>query len=89
MMTQAQDIGTEEETRLKMLIQARLGGRVCGLRILRRDNAFVLQGRAPTYYAKQLILHTAMQATTLTIIADEIEVSYADEGRHISCEQQL
>ncbi|GEM_PF-5910589 len=86
MMTEAQDIKFEEETRLEIHIQAQLGGRVRGLRVVRRDNGFVLQGRTPTYYAKQLVLHAAMQAATLPILADEIEVDYAPRGRHTACE---
>lgn len=86
MMTHAQDIDSEEETRLEMHIQARLSGRVRGLRVVRRDSGFVLQGRTPTYYAKQLVLHAAMQATALPILADEIEVGYVQEERHTGCE---
>ncbi len=74
MMTHAQDISSEEEARLEMRILARLSGRVRGLRVVRRDNGFILQGRTRTYYAKQLVLHAAMQATTLPILVDEIEV---------------
>lgn len=86
MMTQAQDINTEEETLLEMHIQARLSGRVRGLRVVRRDGGFVLQGRTPTYYAKQLVLHAAMQATALPILGDEIEVGHAQEERRTACE---
>ncbi len=86
MMTDAQHINSEEEIRLEMHIQARLSGRVRGIRVVRRDNGFVLQGRTPTYYAKQLVLHAAMQATTLPILADEIEVGHAQEERHTGCE---
>lgn len=86
MMTQVQDINTEEETLLEMHIQARLSHRVRGLRVVRRDNGFILQGRTPTYYIKQLVLHAAMQATTLPILADEIEVGQAWENRQTSCE---
>lgn len=86
MMTQTQDINTEEEALLEMHIQARLRGQVRGLRVVRRDNGFILQGRTPTYYAKQLVLHAAMQATTLPILADEIEVIYAQKERHTGCE---
>jgi transposase-like protein len=86
MMTRAQDINSEEEARLEMHIQARLSGRVCGLRVVRRDSGFVLQGRTRTYYAKQLVLHAAMQATALPILANEIEVYYAREERHMGCE---
>lgn len=86
MRIHAQDINSEEETRLEMHIQARLSGRVRGLRVVRRGNGFVLQGRTPTYYAKQLVLHAAMQATALPILADEIEVGYAQHERHTDCE---
>ncbi len=88
MITHAQDISSEEETRLEMHIQARLSGRVRGIRVVRRDNGFVLQGQTPTYYAKQLVLHAAMQATTLPILIDEIEVGYVREERHMGCEQK-
>jgi transposase-like protein len=84
-MAQAQDTRSEEETRLEMHIQARLSGRVRGFRVVRRDNGFVLQGRTRTYYAKQLVLHAAMQATALPILANEIEVSYAGEERRMGC----
>ncbi len=85
MMTHVQDISSEEEARLEMHIQAQLSGRVRGIRVVRRDNGFVLQGRTRTYYAKQLVLHAAMQATALPILADEIEVSYAGEERRMEC----
>lgn len=86
MTTQAQLINSEEEAQLEMLIQARLNGRVRGIRVVRRDNGFVLQGRTPTYYAKQLVLHVAMQAVTFPILADEIEVVYAQQQRHTDCD---
>jgi Putative prokaryotic signal transducing protein len=87
MTTQAQDINSEEEARLEMLIQAQLSGRVRGFRVVRRDNGFVLQGRTPTYYAKQLVLHAAMQATALPILANEIQVCYTREERRTCCEK--
>lgn len=86
MMTQTQDLNTQEEALLEMHIQARLRGQVRGIRVVRRDGGFVLQGRTPTYHAKQLVLHAAMQATTLPILADEIEVDCAREKRHTGCE---
>ncbi len=88
MTIQAQDKNSEEEAQLEMLIQARLSGQVRGLRVVRQDNGLILQGRTPTYYAKQLVLHAAMQATALPILADEIEVVYAQEQRHRECENQ-
>jgi hypothetical protein len=84
-MTHAQDTSAEEQTRLEMLIQARLGGYVRDFRVVRRDNGFVLQGRTFTYYAKQLVQHTAMMATNLPILVNEIEVSYLGEARHVGC----
>jgi hypothetical protein len=86
MRIQAPDIRSEEEIWLEMHIQARLSGRVRGIRVVRRDNGFVLQGQTPTYYAKQLVLHAAMQATTIPILVDEIEVGYVRDKRHMSCE---
>lgn len=84
-MIQAQDTRSEEEARLEMHIQARLSGRVRGIRVVRRDNGFVLQGRTRTYYAKQLVLHAAMQATALPILANEIEVCHAGVERRMGC----
>jgi hypothetical protein len=42
---------------------------------LLREDGFVLQGRAPTYYAKQLAQHAVMEASDVPIKANEIEVS--------------
>lgn len=86
MMPHAHDIDPEEEARLEILIQARLSGRVRGLRVVHRDNSIILQGRTSTYYAKQLVLHVAMQASPLPISGDEIEVDHASERRHAGCE---
>ena len=83
MTIHTQDTRSEEEVQLEMHIQAQLSGRVRGIRAVRRDNGFVLQGHVRTYYAKQLVLHAAMQATTLPILADEIEVSYAGEEQYM------
>lgn len=84
-MTHAYDANFEEETRLEMHIQARLSGRIRGLRVVRRDNGFVLQGCTSTYYAKQLVQHAAMKASNLPILANEIEVCYTRDERHSGC----
>jgi hypothetical protein len=55
-------------------IQCLLGGRVSGLRLLRWNNGLVLHGRARSYYAKQLAQEVVMRATTLPLLANEIEV---------------
>lgn len=87
-MTHAHDANFEEEARLEMHIAARLSGRVCDLRVVRRDHGFVLQGRTRTYYAKQLALHAAMTAANLPILANEIEVCYTGEERYSTIPEQ-
>jgi hypothetical protein len=63
-----------EEERLESLMQRRLGNRIRGLRVLRYAAGIVLQGRAPTYHAKQLAQHAAMELSDLPILANDIEV---------------
>lgn len=55
-------------------LQGRLGNHVCDLRVMHRDNELILQGRATTYYAKQITQHVAMEVSGLSIAANEIEV---------------
>lgn len=61
---------------LEALIQRRLLGRVSvrQFRVLVEEQGLVLQGCAPTYYAKQLAQHAAMEVSGLPILANEIEV---------------
>ena len=59
---------------LEALVQRRLGGRVRDLRVLRQDNGLILQGRVPTYHAKQLAQHAIMEADPLPIVANDLEV---------------
>jgi hypothetical protein len=61
---------------LEAHIQRRLLGRVRlrRLRVLVQKQGLVLQGCAPTYYAKQLAQHAAMEVSGLPILANEIEV---------------
>jgi hypothetical protein len=60
---------------LETHVQCRLGGRVRHFRLLASAGGLILQGHAPTYYAKQLAQHAVMAATPLPIAANEIEVS--------------
>jgi hypothetical protein len=60
---------------LEAHIQCKLGGRVRDFRVVIADKGLVLQGRARTYYAKQLAQHAVLQATPCPILANEIEVS--------------
>jgi hypothetical protein len=55
-------------------VESQLSGGVHGFRILAGHHGLVLQGRAPTYYAKQLAQQAVMAATDLPIRANEIEV---------------
>jgi hypothetical protein len=67
--------GTAELDQLEAHLQSRLNGRVRGLRLLVRGRGLILQGHAPTYYAKQLAQHALLEASSLPILANEIEVS--------------
>jgi len=56
-------------------LESRLGGRVHSFRLLFRDRGLILQGQAGSYHVKQLAQHIVMQATSLPILANDIEVS--------------
>jgi hypothetical protein len=55
-------------------MQRRLGSRVRDLRIIVRQNGMILQGRALSFYAKQLAQHAAMELAALPILANNIQV---------------
>jgi osmotically-inducible protein OsmY len=61
---------------VEAIIERQLLGRVriSGFRVLVQEQGLILQGRAPTYYAKQIAQHVAMQSSGLAILANEIEV---------------
>ena len=44
-------------------------------RLVFRDQGLVLRGHVHTYYAKQLAQHAVMEASSLPIRANEMEVS--------------
>jgi hypothetical protein len=62
-------------SRLQAAVAGRLGRRVHNFRVVVRDNGLVLQGQAPSYYAKQLAQHVVMETTHLPILINEIKVS--------------
>ncbi len=64
----------DELERLAELIGRHLAGRARDLRLLRREDGIVLQGRACCYYAKQLAQHEVMKATKAARLINEIEV---------------
>jgi hypothetical protein len=59
---------------LETLMQRRLGNRVRELCVLVRPEGVILKGWAPTYHAKQLAQHAAMELSELPILANDIEV---------------
>jgi hypothetical protein len=61
--------------RIEQYVRCRLAGRVCDFQLVFRDKGLVLRGRVHTYYAKQLAQHAVMNASTLPIRANEMEVS--------------
>jgi hypothetical protein len=67
-------MNSEEADRLLASVQRQLAGRVCELRLLVEENGVVIQGRAYTYYAKQLAQQAVMKATGLPLLANNIEV---------------
>ncbi len=69
-----QNISLIDPEQLEELVQRRLRGRVRNLRVVLRDQGLILQGRAPTYHAKQLAQHAAMEVVRLPILANDIEV---------------
>lgn len=66
----------DEDGQLETLVRERLAGRahVRDLRVILLNEGLVLEGRAATYYAKQLAQHAAMVVTGLPLLANRIEV---------------
>ncbi len=60
--------------RLQALVQQRLGTRVRDLRIVVGRQGVILEGRAPSYHAKQLAQHAAMELGELPVLANNIQV---------------
>jgi hypothetical protein len=56
-------------------VRGALGGRVRYFQLLRHEHGLVLRGFAHTFYAKQLAQQAVLGATSLPILANEIEVA--------------
>lgn len=66
---------TQSDVRsLEDWMRQRLRGRIAGLRLGLREDGVVLTGRTTSYYAKQIAQHTLLNATSLPLLANEIEV---------------
>ncbi|MBX9622601.1 MAG: BON domain-containing protein [Gemmataceae bacterium] len=61
---------------LETLVRQWLAGRahVHDLRVVVQERGLVLEGRAATFYAKQLAQHSAMLVTGLPLLANRIAV---------------
>lgn len=66
-----------ETDQLEAHVRSQLIGRVRDFRLVFQGKGLVLQGLAPTYYAKQLAQHAVMQMTKAPILANDILVAGA------------
>jgi hypothetical protein len=55
-------------------VRCRLTGIVRDFQLVLCEHGLILRGRAPSYHAKQLAQHAVMEATSLSIRVNEIEV---------------
>jgi hypothetical protein len=61
--------------RIEEYVRRRLTGLLRDFQLVFRDKGLVLRGHVDTYYAKQLAQHAVMEASSLPIRANEMEVS--------------
>ena len=61
------------ESSIKSQIRGRFGHPVKHLQVCLQENTLVLSGLAPSYYAKQLVQHIAMDVSPLPL-SNQIEV---------------
>ena len=61
-------------TILENQINQRVGNRVQSLQLMLTEEGLIIQGRATTYHAKQIVQHTIMECSDLPIVRNEIEV---------------
>ncbi len=56
-------------------VRRRVGGWVRDFQVQIHDEGLILRGWTRTYYAKQLVQHTAMEVGGLPILANRVEVA--------------
>lgn len=71
---ESEDVTRERLARIGEHIQRRLAGRVRDFRLSLREQAVVLRGSAQSQHARQLAQQAVMEAVSLPIRANEIEV---------------
>ena len=74
-LTQADATTRETLARIEEHVRQRLTRLLRDFQLIFRDDGLVLRGHAHTYYAKQLAQQAVMEASTLPIRANEIEVA--------------
>ena len=72
---QAETATHETLARIEEHVRYRLTGLLREFQLVFRDKGLVLRGRVHTYYAKQLAQHAVMEACSLAIRANEMQVS--------------
>ena len=60
------------------MVRCRLSGRVQGFNLVVEKDGLVLRGKTRSFYIKQLAQQTIMEASTVRILANEIEVANGD-----------
>lgn len=63
---------------LEESVRCRLNGRVQCFQLVVVTGGVILRGKAWSYHAKQMAQHLVMQACSLPILANEVEVVYGD-----------
>jgi len=61
--------------RIEKHVRYRLTGLLRDFQLVFRDQGLVLRGHVHTYYAKQLAQHAVMDASSLPILSNEMDVS--------------
>jgi hypothetical protein len=66
---------SETLARIEEYVRFRLTGRQRNFQLVFRDQGLVLLGHVRSYYAKQLAQHAVMEASSLPILTNEMEVA--------------
>jgi hypothetical protein len=73
--TQTDTATHETLAQIEEHVRYRLSGLLRDFQLAFRDKGLVLRGHVHTYYAKQLAQHAVMEASSIPIRANEMEVS--------------
>lgn len=65
---------SEKLQKLQQAMQNKLANRVRNLTLVWHKNGLVIHGFVNTYYDKQIVQHTLLQSTEITLVANKIEV---------------